>query len=172
MRKRRQSTAEEYDLDRGTVQTRKRIKKESTISRGVRENWITPEMELAASEIESIWHADMFRSMIKTSSMERVDCSTTMGLPDRLKTAYQGRYLPWCRLLNKEMEAPAFSIIIDVVVWDCGLRELDSKHSSRRGFSKQLVKAGLKLYADLARLPRDLHKEQSMYTKEPIRNSI
>ena len=158
--KKKKTTAETYNLDRGTIQTRKRLKKESTILRGVRENWVTPEMELAASEIESIWHADMYRTMIKVSSMERVDCSTATGLPDRLKTAYQGRYLPWCRLLNKEMEAPAFDIIIDVCVWDCGLRELDTKHSRRGGFSKQLVRSGLKLYADIARTPRTNHVQR------------
>ena len=149
MRKRRKTTAEEYNLDLGTVQTRKRLR-QSSLSKSIQAGWCSSDMERAAREIEDIWHADMGRSMIKISSMERVDCSTGDDMPDRLKEPYSGRYLPWCRFLGKHFETPIFGIVIDWTVWDCGLEELDRKHKKRNGFSKQRVKAGLKLYANLA----------------------
>ena len=135
--------------DKGTPQTR-RNKREGVIERGCRENWINSDMERAAREIEAIWSADMYRSMIKISSMERVDCSSRQSLPDRLQAAYTERYRPWCVSLA-EMKPPAFDIVIDVVVWDCTLGELNLKHKEGRGFSKRILIAGLKLYVDVAR---------------------
>jgi len=146
--------------DKGTPQTRKN-KREGVIERGVREGWIHADMERAAKEIESIWSADMYRSMIKISGMERVDCSSRQTLPDRLQAAYTERYRPWCVLLAAEMKPPAFDIIIDVVIWDCSLGELNDKHKEGRGFSKRILIAGLKRYVDLAKWGYESVKEQS-----------
>ncbi len=171
MRRKRQSTAEEYDLDKGTKQTRKYLQ-QNALDMLIARKIITPDMERAAREIELVYSVDLRRSLIKTSSMERVDCSTSEGLPDKLKPAYRDNYLPWVRRVDKELKAPARSIITDILVFDCTLDELDRKHSVRNGSSRRILVEGLKLYANMAWGRSDSRKEQNVYTKEPIRNSI
>jgi len=160
-RKRRQSTAEQYDLDRGTKQTQKRLKGESAIDRLIRSGAVNPDMERASLEISRVWHANTRRLMVKTSSMaDRIDCSTAGGIPGHLVDAYLVRYIPWCDAL-KTLKPPkgnrpvnAHDIIIDVVVWDYSLAEMDAKHKRYKGFAKHITIGGLRLYADLAQWGR------------------
>ncbi len=141
--------------DRGTPQTRKRLKRESTLDRLIRERRKqghndTADIERAAYEIERVYFAITRGLSIRTSSFEKVDRSEPAPAPPQLQTAYTKRYLPWAQLMDKDMDGPALKIIIDVVVFNRTLKDIDRRHRMRNGYARQVTIAGLKLYADLS----------------------
>lgn len=146
-RKRKRTSVDPYD--KGTEQTRKRIKRESTLDRLIREGRVNPDMERAAREIEQVYYAITRRLFAKTSSLEKVDKSEPKAPDEWLTKAYLERYIPWTEEL-KHIKSPTLAIIYDVIIDGRSLRQADRDRKVRNGFSRQLTISGLKLYADLA----------------------
>lgn len=143
--------------DRGTSQTRRRQAKvrENTLVRLMRERRKQGHTDMAdigraAREIQNVFASRVRALSIRSSNLERVDCGNVPAeAPEWLEIAHSDRYLPWLRLLDEEMDCPAFEIIRDAIVFNITLGELDCRYKRRKGYSRHFVIRGLKLYAGL-----------------------
>lgn len=141
-RRRRVQPSEEQrpQIDRGTTQTRHRLR-ESTIDRLIRQGRIDTDMERAAKEIDRVFTALTRRLGAKTSSWERVDSSNDETVPAALQEAYLKRYIPWTK------ECKGLSIIFDIIIGDHQLKPIDRKYKRSDGFARDILLNGLKCYA-------------------------
>ncbi len=161
MRKKRRSPAEEYDLDKGTVETRQfqKRKRQPTVDRVLQEHRKAGhrnihDLKRAADAIYEVYESRVTNLEPRISSLERVDGGTGADIPARLQAAYTQCYKPWREFV------PGYTIIINAVVFDMTLGELDVKYFQERGFAKQRLRAGLKFYSDLSQWGLVRAKEQ------------
>lgn len=151
--KKKQNQIDPYD--RGTPQTRAKIRTETTLQRVVREerkrgSTNTPELQRAGLEIERCFSHTVRRLYAKSSSLERVDGCTPADTPDWIVSAYTERYVPWTRYLEGNRKSRLVSLVIDIVVEDLPLHKIEWLYNLSRGKAKELLIEGLELYADLA----------------------
>ena len=159
MRRKRQSTAEEYDLDKGTVETRQNQKRnrESTVDRVLREcKRETYDLKRAADAIYQVYESRATDLEPRISSLERVDGGTGADIPARLQAAYTQGYKPWREYV------PGYMVIINGVIFDMTLTELNIKyfHPSRSKYAKDTLLTGLKFYSDISQWGLARAKEQ------------
>lgn len=152
-RKRRRNQVSPNDL--GTEQTRKRLKRETTLQRLMREekkrgNRNTPELERAAFEIERVFFENTRRLFAKSASYERIDGGEPASTPEWLVSVYTDRYIPWTETLKSLKKSRAVAVVIDVVVESRSLKDIEHRYKFSRGMAKQVTLASLKLYADMA----------------------
>jgi len=152
--KRRKKPTMPYPTDRGTPATRRK-QRQPTVANGVRRGWITPPMEMAAAEIESVFQTLYGNPMgMRVSSLERVDGGGDAPLPAKLTEAYVERYAPWARWMGA-----ARWPIIDLVVHNFALWEIEEKHQESEGWAKDCLIFGLEFYDERTRIWKS-HKEQ------------
>ena len=132
----------------------------STIDRMVAGGSLSLGARRAALEIERIYLSLTRTLHTRVSHYERIDCSRSVlepaAIPPELREAYTELYLPWIDALRwmrpppGQRPAPAYSIIINVVVFDERLDLIDRKFKRGCGFARRIVIDGLGLYADAA----------------------
>ena len=152
-RKKRRNQVDPYD--RGTPETRRKLQRESTFERLMKNerkkgNRHVDEIERAAYEVERVYF-HLTRSLFaKSSSLERVDGGTPADTPAWIVSAYTERYVPWADVLRGMRKSRAHAVIIDVLIENESLKNIERDKELPRGMARQIILSFLKLYADMA----------------------